>query len=58
MTATPPPRCGRPKVKAKYGNVLCLAARVKLADGNYGPACARHLTPAEKTAHQRKGTGR
>lgn len=53
-----PPRCGRRKAAAKYGNVLCLAARVKLADGRYAPACWRHLTAAEKTTHQVKGQQR
>ena len=48
---TPPPRCGRPKAKAKYGNKLCMAVRLRAADGRWAPACGLHLTSGERAAY-------
>lgn len=48
---TAPPKCGRPKAKAKYGNLLCKASRVKAPDGRWAPGCGRHLAAGERAAY-------
>lgn len=42
-----PPKCGRPKQRTKYGNLLCQKPRAKTPDGSTAPACKQHLSPAE-----------